>query len=74
MTIIMSFVALGQLLLSVCMFPRSEKWHATVLILFLGLVSGLFSLHSGIIFNKYVVRTVLSSKWYSYLLFKNLTA
>lgn len=41
--IIMSFVALGQLLLSVFRCPHSAKWHATVLILFLGLVSGLFS-------------------------------
>lgn len=53
---IISFVALGQFLLFFCVSVSSfELWHARFLVFTLGLVSGLFFLHSGILFNEYFV-------------------
>lgn len=75
MTVITAFVALGQLLLSVYRFPHFEKWPATLLILFLDLVSGLLSLHSGIVFTKCFAKTKESiAASVSYVLFKHLIA
>lgn len=57
MTVRVSFVALGQFLLFICVSVSSfELWHARCLVLLLGLVSGLFFLHCGIIFNKSFVK------------------